>query len=74
MYTFEFDYEDGSNFKCYGISLVKYCSGGNTKVVNANEFSSHMFPVSHDLNLYSETQQFCVSSKNLKSITITKQK
>ncbi|MBA1335905.1 MAG: hypothetical protein HPY66_1723 [Firmicutes bacterium] len=73
MYTFKFYYADNTFLTFEHIIKVKYGSASTAVEVPENEILSHKFPISYDLHLFSEKASHAVSSKNLKTISITKE-
>ncbi len=73
MYTFNFYYENGVSHSFKHITHVKYSVGGISHSVSGTEISTHCFPITETLHLFSETSNYSTSEKQLYLIEVKKE-
>lgn len=72
MYTMMFIYTD-KTFQEYQHIVKAQYSTFDDYVVEGDKILTHDFPLNADILLFSENKSYKISSKNLKSIEITKE-
>lgn len=73
MYTFMFLYENNTFQEFEHIIRVEYVNAIDEVTVSTDEILKHNFPVNYGIHLFSENANHTASSKNLRTISVTKE-